>query len=200
MELSRHRLGKVTGAIDVPRGADVMHRLHIAAEWLDEGALIEFELPRNLKCAACEGGGCDKCERSGAISLRGRKDLAEIVQVTLPKRAESNLESTASGRAIVIRIPERGGFAEDPALPRGILLLSVVPSGSPDPGVARIERPVMPPVLTEEEAMPPPSEEPAARPPAPAAPAPKSRVVPIVVVLVILWVLLLIWLRLTGRG
>lgn len=185
--------------MDVPRGSDVIHRIHVAAEWLEEGALIEFELPRNLKCATCEGGGCDKCERSGAISVRGRKELGEVVQVTLPVRGESSIESTSSGRSIVIRIPERGGISDNPNLPRGLLLLSIVPADVPDPEVRRIERPKAPPVLTEEEAMAPPESAPEEAPP-PAAPARSSRVVVWVAVVVFLWVLLLIWLRLSGRA
>jgi hypothetical protein len=189
--LSRqHHLGRVTGAVDVPRGPDVLHRLRVAAAWLEEGALIEFELPRNLKCAACEGGGCDRCERSGAISVRGRKEIGEVVQVTLPKRTESSYESTASGRTIVIRIPERGGIAPDPDLPRGLLLLSVVPADEPDPGVARVERPVA--------AAPVAGAEPVQELP-PARPA-RSAALWVLAVLVILWVLFLIWLRMSGRA
>lgn len=186
--------------MDIPRGPDVIHRIHIAAEWLDEGALIEFELPRNLKCAACEGGGCDACGRSGAVSVRGRKELGEVLQVTLPKRDESSLESTASGRTLVIRIPERGGMADSPALPRGLLLLSVVPADASDPGVQRIERPVPPPVLTEEEAMAPEPAAEGADAPTPAVAPPKGRTALWVAVVVVLWLLLLAWLRLTGRG
>ncbi|MCC6901754.1 MAG: hypothetical protein IT377_22475 [Polyangiaceae bacterium] len=200
--MSRHRLGKVTGAVDVPRGSDVIHRIHVAAEWLEEGALIEFELPRNLKCAACEGGGCDACGRSGAVSVRGRKELAELVQVTLPKRDESSLESTASGRTLVIRIPERGGIADSPALPRGLLLLSVVPADAADPEVRRIERPAPPPVITEEEALAEQAaadEAPAAAPP-PSAPLAESRALLWVGVVLVLWLLFLAWLRLSGRG
>ncbi len=166
-----------------------MHRIRVPSAWLEEGALIEFELPRNLKCAACEGGGCDRCERSGAISVRDKKELGEVVQVTLPRRNQPDFESTASGRTIVIRIPERGGVATKAELPRGNLLLRVILADSPDPGVARLER------------------EPAAAPFAPEvetgvpAVAPRSnRTLLLVAALVILWVLLLIWLRVTGRA
>jgi hypothetical protein len=195
--VSRHRLGKVTGAVDVPRGPDVIHRVRVSAEWLEEGAMIEFELPRNMKCAACEGGGCDACERSGAISVRGKKELGEVVQVTLPKRAEKDLESTASGRTIVIRIPERGGLSDSPELPRGLLFLSVVPADEADAGVRRIEPPSMPPVLTEAEAAA--EERVADEPRLPAGPQ-RSRAVVVAAVLLVLWILFLIWLRVTGRG
>jgi len=171
--------------VDVPRGPDVLHRIRVCAEWVDEGAAIEFELPRNLKCAACEGGGCDRCERSGAISVRGRKELGEVVQVTLPKRDESSIESTASGRSLVIRIPQRGGFADDPDLPRGILMLQVVPADEADPGVIKVELPPEPAAeeAAAELAEPKPTSEPTGL-----APQPKRTALTAVIVLVILWI------------
>jgi hypothetical protein len=190
----RHQLGKVTGAIDVPRGPDVIHRIRVPVDWLEEGALIQLDLPRNLTCAACEGGGCDKCDRSGAISVRGRKDAGEKVQVTLPRLDEASVETTASGRPLVIRIPERGGLSEDPQLRRGLLLLSIVTADEADAGVVRIERPEPEPV---QEAAPAGS----APPPQPLAPSrPRSKAVTVTLVLVILWVVLLVWLRVTGRA
>jgi hypothetical protein len=91
---------------------------------------IELELPRNLTCAACEGGGCDACDRSGAITMRERGDPPALVLVTL--RA-SDRDGT-----FLVRLPEHGGRAEaDSSLPRGHLLLRVQPSGQADPGVKR---------------------------------------------------------------
>jgi hypothetical protein len=194
--LARHQLGRVTGAVDVPRGPDVQHRIRVRAEWVDEGAAVEFELPRNLKCAACEGGGCDRCERSGAISVRGRKELGEVVQVTLPKRDESSIESTASGRSLVIRIPQRGGFSDDPDLPRGILMLQVVPADEADPGVIKVE---LPPPSVEEQVAEPAEPAPLSEPTVPMA-QPKRTVLTVVIVLVILWISFLIWMRATGKG
>lgn len=175
----------MTGAIDVPRGPDVKHRVRVPARWLDEGAEIELELPRNLTCAACDGGGCDRCGRAGAVSLRGRKEPAELIRVTLPSRL-SDQETTASGRAVVVRIPERGGLSDE-GLRRGLLLLQVMPADEADPAVHRVEPERAPTPMPE------------APPPAP-APVAGSRVVLWVTVVVVLWVLLLIWLRLTGRG
>jgi hypothetical protein len=97
--------------------------------------VVEFELPRNVTCATCEGGGCDACERSGAITLRGRQELAEVLSVTLPRhKPEREI------RSLVIRIPEQGGPAREngEALPRGLLLLRVEPAEVADPGVSRV--------------------------------------------------------------
>jgi hypothetical protein len=107
---------------------------------LESGEVIEIELPRNLSCAACDGGGCDQCERSGAITLRGREELPEILSVTLPARQP---DADGGTRGVVIRIPEQGGLppVENELLPRGLLLLRVEPAEVADPGVSRIVPP-----------------------------------------------------------
>src|SRR5688500_4767935 len=101
-------LGRVTGGgTNTPRGPDVSHRIRVPGAWLGEGVLIEVELPRHLRCAACDGGGCDTCERSGALTVRGRGEPAEIVEVRLPQRGP---DSATDSRPLVIRIPEFGGL------------------------------------------------------------------------------------------
>lgn len=173
----------MTGAIDVPRGADVRLKVRVETAWLRQAATIELDLPRNLTCAACDGGGCDKCERAGAVSIRGRKDPTETLRVTLPRQT-ADLETTDSGRSIVVRIPERGGWPERKGLPRGILMLQVLPAEAADPSVRLV-----------------PSEIPLAEvvPEAVAAPA-RTNWTLIVAIAVILWILFLIWLRLSGHG
>jgi hypothetical protein len=95
--------------------------------WLKRGAVVELELPRHLVCAACDGGGCDTCERSGAVTLRERGEPADLVEVTLPGE---------QGETFVIRLPERGGLPpQGSGLPRGNLLLRVEPSAQADPSV-----------------------------------------------------------------
>ena len=46
-----------------------MHRVEVARDWFQSGARLSIELPRNLTCAGCHGGGCDACLRAGAITL-----------------------------------------------------------------------------------------------------------------------------------
>ncbi len=119
-------LGKVTGELDIPRGPDGVHRITVAREWLSRGATVEFELPRNITCARCEGGGCDVCERSGAVSTRPRKEEPESIQITLPETHTDDGPPSSSQRSVVVRIPDRGGMPEsDSDLPRGNLLVSV---------------------------------------------------------------------------
>lgn len=120
--------------MDVPRGPDVIHRVRVAREWLAAGRALELELPRNLTCAACEGGGCDLCERSGALSLRGRGEPAELIQVRLPEPEPEGPPD--SPRGVTIRIPEQGGLpAPGSDLPRGLLLLRVIAAEESDASV-----------------------------------------------------------------
>ena len=181
-------------AVEGPRGPDVLHRVKVRREWLIVGEVVELELPRNLACASCGGGGCDACGRSGAITLRQRDEPAEMVEITLPARSSEELPES---RGITLRIPELGGLPEPGSeLPRGVLLLTVVPSPEPDPNIKLLrgvpsKRP--PASIVESDEMPTPQ-------PSHGAKGGKSRALVIVVVVVVLWILLLIWLRLSGRG
>lgn len=183
-------LGRVTGAVDVPRGPDVIHRINVPGEWLDEGARIELELPRNLSCAACGGGGCDACGRSGAITMRGRREPPELVEVQLPRRPATEDPPSSGKRGVVVRIPEKGGLPEEGSLlPRGVLMLSVRAAEEADPGVQRVV--AVPRVVAE-----PLPKAPSVRPPAQRY----SRTAVIASVIVIIWILLLILLRVLGVG
>lgn len=181
-------------AVEGPRGPDVLHRIKIRREWLAHGEVIELELPRNLSCATCGGGGCDACGRSGAITLRRRNEPAEVVEVTLPVRPQ---DEEPDSRGITLRIPEQGGLPEPGSeLPRGLLLLTLIPSEQPDPTIKLLrgvpsKRP--PASIVDSDEMPKPITAPAPKRPATAAKV-------IVIVAVALWILLLIWLRLSGRG
>ncbi|HYQ14405.1 MAG TPA: hypothetical protein VEQ58_01565 [Polyangiaceae bacterium] len=188
-------LARVTSrAVEGPRGPDVLHRIKVLGEWLAAGEVIELELPRNLACAACGGGGCDTCGRSGAITLRQRDELAEVLEVTLPVRAAAELPSA---QGLTLRIPEQGGLPEPGSdLPRGLLLLTVVPSAEPDPRIKVLRGVVskQPPasiVLDDEAAAE--GEEGLERPR-------KSPLLVVAIVLVALWILFLIWLRLSGQS
>ena len=180
-------------AVEGPRGPDVLHRVKVLREWLNVGEVVEIELPRNLACATC-GGGCDACGRSGAITLRQRDEPAEVVEVTLPARRADELPDS---RGITLRIPELGGLPEPGSeLPRGVLMLTVVPSPEPDSSIKLLrgvpsKRP--PASIVESDEMPTQLATPAAKGGRPTA-------LVIAVVAVVLWILLLIWLRLSGQG
>jgi hypothetical protein len=123
-------LGRVVASdLGGPRGPDATHRIRVPRGWLKEGAVIELDLPRHLVCAACDGGGCDVCERSGGVTLRERGEPADLVQVTLPA-AEKH-------QTFVIRLPGRGGLPPAGSdLPRGNLLLRVEASAEADASVS----------------------------------------------------------------
>lgn len=172
----------------------MLHRVKVRREWLVTGEVIELELPRNLACAACGGGGCDTCGRSGAITLRRREEPAEVVEITLPARPE---DDAPDSRGLTLRIPEQGGLPEPGSdWPRGLLLLTVVPSPEPDQRVKLLrgvpsKRPPASVVESDEMRAQLGRREPTRR---------ISVAVAIVAVAVLLWILLLIWLRLSGRG
>jgi hypothetical protein len=142
--MSSQVLGRITTSMERPRGPDVQMSVAVPEEWVASGATLEIELPRNLACAACGGGGCDACERSGAVSLRGRKDPVETVEVTLP--VIQGEPSSSRARLVVVRIPDRGGLPPlGLELPRGNLLLSVRTGPELQRGVTRLAQPSMPP-------------------------------------------------------
>jgi hypothetical protein len=111
------------------RGPDVEHHLRVPAAWLRRGAAIEFDLPRRLSCAACKGGGCDICSRSGAFALHEKGQLQPPVVVYL---------TAAEPDARAVRLPETGATSE--AGVRGHLILHIAP-GDLSPGVRRIDAP-----------------------------------------------------------
>lgn len=123
-------LGRVVASdLGGPRGPDATHRVRVPRAWLKHGALVELDLPRHLVCAACDGGGCDTCERSGGVTLRERGSPADVLELALPQ--------AKADETFVIRLPERGGLApEGSGLPRGHLLLRVEPSAEADASVA----------------------------------------------------------------
>ena len=145
--MSAKVLGRITSTPDRPRGPDVQMSVSVPEAWIAAGATLKIELPRNLQCATCGGGGCDTCERSGAVSIRGRRDSVELVEITLPRLAPMpEAAPNPSARAVVMRIPERGGVATaDASLPRGNLLLTVCAGEEPARGVTRLAGPSVPP-------------------------------------------------------
>jgi hypothetical protein len=116
--------------------------------------------------------------------MRGRNEPPEIVQVTLPEWSSPEGEPTSS---VTLRIPEQGGLpAEGSKLPRGLLLLTVIPDEQPDSGVRRATASLAPPPET-----------------VPAPPAPirsANRALIAVAVAVAVFIAFLVWLRWTGRG
>lgn len=112
-------LGKVTFDLTGPRGPDAEFRIEVPRAWL-VGHTVEIQLPKFLNCAACHGGGCDRCERSGAVRVTTRAGEKENLRVVLPCRKDCTGD-------FLIRIPEKGGWSSTPTMGRGHLLLQVRP-------------------------------------------------------------------------
>lgn len=113
----------------------MVHGVRVARSWLEAGDLVTIALPRNLHCAGCDGGGCDRCGRAGAVSLWGRDEPPALLELTLPQRTPAEIEQDP---VIVLRIPDAGGFAAPGSgHPRGLLLLRVTASAETGPGVTR---------------------------------------------------------------
>jgi hypothetical protein len=170
----------------------VLHRVKVPRDWLAAGEVIEVELPRNLSCAACGGGGCDTCGRSGAITLRRRDELAEVVEVTLPTRPGAETESLDTG--ITLRIPEQGGLPDPGSdLPRGMLLLTVVPAETADPRISLARSAPSP--------RPDPSSPLEVGVSSPGGSAGRSRLALLVAILVVLLAIaFLVWLKLSRQS
>ena len=118
------RLARVTDprTLDVQDGSRASLSVSVPSQWFEEGASIELTVPKRLTCARCDGGGCDGCERSGA--LRAPADEAQRrVIVNLPPQSSGNLR-------IRIVDPFEGGIAQ---------LLLDVRAGELVPWVKRIE-------------------------------------------------------------
>lgn len=117
-------LGKVTSDLEGARGPDVAMVVTVPREWF--GREIVITLPRIMRCAVCQGGGCDQCLGAGAITLRASTEHALALPVVLPPVRED-------GRSVCIRIPEEGGQSAQSSLGRGHLLITVRCGDSPSP-------------------------------------------------------------------
>jgi hypothetical protein len=132
--VSAETLGRVVDpeALAAEGGPRGLVRIELPAAWLVEPCAIDLTVPPRLVCARCDGGGCDGCERSGAV--RAPSDRAtRTVRVTLPRDAHR----------VAVRIAEpfgpRGGIAQ--------LILEVREGRAPSPGVIRCGRALAPPLL-----------------------------------------------------
>lgn len=117
-------LGRVLdhAALTAPRGPDGSWQVTVPASWMAGGRRVKITPPRTLECAACAGGGCDGCDRSGAVSLRAREEPPESFELALPRAPA------------IVRLPDRGGW-DRARLARGHLLLGVRPGARASSGV-----------------------------------------------------------------
>ncbi len=64
-------LGRVADprALDTVGGPRGRLKVVVPEAWARPGRQIDVVAPKRIECALCRGGGCDRCERSGAIKL-----------------------------------------------------------------------------------------------------------------------------------
>lgn len=134
-------LGRIIAVRDGKSGPDVLFDVVVEREWLRDAKTIEIDLPRHLCCAACQGAGCDICAQSGAITVRGRTELAETVRITLPQQTGDSTESPDSTRTCILKVPGYGGLPDSNSdSTRGRLLLRISTNGP----VSSCIRPIVP--------------------------------------------------------
>ena len=75
---------------------------------LARGSQIELAVPARIVCARCEGGGCDRCGRSGALKAPEDPE-ARRVRITLPAAADEGPGEPR--RAIEVRLVQPFGEA-----------------------------------------------------------------------------------------
>ena len=92
-------LGRVTdpAALDEERGAVAEYESFAPPAWA--GRRARLELPKRVRCRACCGGGCDRCDRRGAFRLADDPE-ARVVELDLP---------APGGERVAIRVPHPFG-------------------------------------------------------------------------------------------
>lgn len=100
-------------------------RIDVLEEWLEEGGELIIDPPKRLTCAACDGGGCGRCENAGAF--RVAVDEVEPIRLLL---------SPGPPEQKRVRIPS----PFDDASTIELLVVELRPADEPSPGVERAMR------------------------------------------------------------
>jgi hypothetical protein len=108
-------------ALDASDDGAAQLAIAVPRTWLSEGAVVSVKPPRLLRCGRCDGGGCDLCDRSGA--LRTPTD-AKPIELTLPQREQGSIQ---------MRLVDPFG---DGSIP--LLLIRIDGSDRPGPNVERV--------------------------------------------------------------
>jgi hypothetical protein len=89
---SKQALGRLLdpAALDASKGPRAKLRIEAPPEWLAAGGELEVPAPARLVCARCDGGGCDGCNRSGALAAPADPD-ARTIHATLPPDSDGGV-------------------------------------------------------------------------------------------------------------
>lgn len=130
--MPKSSLGRVLdpSALDAATGPRARLRITVPAAWLVEGADLAITVPARLSCARCDGGGCDACDRSGALRAPGDAAV-RVIHASVPRASSGLAPEPPAG--IVLRISHPFG----PVSGIEQLLLEVRASAAPSVGVTR---------------------------------------------------------------
>ena len=81
----KNALGTVVDrdAVGRAEGAHVSVSIVVPPSWAERGATVTVVAKERVVCARCDGGGCDGCEKSGAVR-RPREAEARTFSLVLP--------------------------------------------------------------------------------------------------------------------
>ena len=99
-------------------------RIEIPASWCGTRSQVDVTLPRMFVCARCGGGGCDGCDRSGAIRTPDER-VGQKLRVPLPE---------SLGGGVEVRLPSP--FGDEGALDQ--LLIEIRIGEAASEGVLRV--------------------------------------------------------------
>ncbi|MFO0553875.1 MAG: hypothetical protein U0271_36165 [Polyangiaceae bacterium] len=119
-------LGRVADPSAFDREGLVTARVRVGVPVSWALATLDITLPKLLACAACDGGGCDRCQRSGALRSSG----VVVIRVQLPAEL---------ARGVVLRVPDPFTSSDDTPVRVDVLLVEVVPAEVPAASCRRVE-------------------------------------------------------------
>lgn len=118
------QLARVLDPKQVDDSADPIGKMSIEVPDAWAGCAVALSVPRLLPCGACDGGGCDRCGRSGALR-RSADSSEDELELTLPAPLDGPV------RVRLVR-----PFDDDEL---GILLIDIVPAELPSPSCRRLQ-------------------------------------------------------------
>lgn len=78
-------------ALDEARGPRASVAVTIPPAWCGGGAAVAVRLPSVARCTRCDGGGCDGCDRQGALRLSWDEGEQAWVRAPVPPSLEGNV-------------------------------------------------------------------------------------------------------------
>jgi len=129
--VGKSELGRVLSpeALDAAEGGRARLAIEVPGDWLTDPCELIVVVPRRLACARCDGGGCDGCDRSGALRAPEDDDARTVCL---------RLDQLAAGVAIRVATP----FAPETQIAQ--LIVEIRTGARPSPGVTRRVAPPAP--------------------------------------------------------